>query len=117
MVTSFWRPFLDYVKYVLFRKGVDTSVICGATSLDGMHAVAHSKLRGRAQAGVEAGGSGGGGGGGGVAGGGGVRHHEFKGPSGLRSSGCGLLLLLFFLLLLLSSLLLWVVVAVAECEL
>jgi RNA exonuclease 4 len=65
VVTSFWRPFLDYVKYVLFRKGVDTSVICGATSLDGMHAVAHSKLRGRAQAGVEAGGGGGGGGGGG----------------------------------------------------
>ena len=41
VISSFWRPFLEYVKYVLFRKGIDTSIVCGTTSLDGMHAVAH----------------------------------------------------------------------------
>ena len=45
VVTSFWRPFLDYVKYVLSRKGVDTSIVCGATALDGMHALTHSQQR------------------------------------------------------------------------
>lgn len=41
VITTFWRSFLDYIKYVFFRKGLDASMICGATSLSGMHAMAH----------------------------------------------------------------------------